>query len=88
MTVVQGKLRFMPIICIYVTYVTISLMYDCMFFSFSNHYQMFCSLVLSNKVKLSSLLYHYCIDEWIIHVAYEYLVYENFCGGVGQFNLP
>ena len=40
---------------------------------------MFCSLVLSNKVKLSSLFYHYCIDEWIIHVAYEYLVYEDFC---------
>ena len=44
---------------------------------------MFCSLVLSNKVKLSSLFYHYCIDEWIIHLAYEYLVYEDFCGGVG-----
>ena len=45
---------------------------------------MFCSLVLSNKVKLSSLFYHYCIDEWILHVVYEYLVYEDFCGGVGQ----
>ena len=33
MTVVQGKLKSMPIICIYVTYVTISLMYDCMFFN-------------------------------------------------------
>ena len=32
MTVVQGKLKSMPIICIYVTYVTISLMYDCMLF--------------------------------------------------------
>ena len=31
MTVVQGKLKSMPNICIYVTYVTISLMYDCMF---------------------------------------------------------
>ena len=86
MTVVQGKLKSMPIICIYVTYVTISLMYDCMFLTFSKQYQMFCSLVLSNKVKLPSLFYHYCIDEWIIHVAYEYLVYEDFCGGVGQFN--
>ena len=86
MTVVQGKLKSMSIICIYVTYVTISLMYDCMFLTFSKHYQMFCSLVLSNKVKLSSLFYHYCIDEWIIHVAYEYLVYDDFCGGVGQFN--
>ena len=47
---------------------------------------MICSLVLSNKVKLSSLFYHYCNDEWIIHVAYEYLVYDDFCGGVGQFN--
>ena len=47
---------------------------------------MFCSLVLSNKVKLSSLFYHNSIDELIIHVAYEYLVYEDFCGGVGQFN--
>ena len=77
MAVVQGKLKYMPIICIYVTYVTItiSLAYDCMFFlTFSKHYQMFCSLVLSNKVKLSSLFHHYCIDEWIIHVAYEYLV--------------
>ena len=46
---------------------------------------MFCNLVLSNKVKLSSL-FHYCIDEWIIHVASEYRVYEDFCGGVGQFN--
>ena len=87
MTVVQGKLKTMPITCIYVTYVTISLMYDCMFFlTFLKYYQMFCSLVLSNKVKLFSLLYHYCIDEWIIHVAYEYLVYEDFCGGVGHFN--
>ena len=32
MKVVQGKLKHMPIICIYVTNVTISLMYDCMFF--------------------------------------------------------
>ena len=88
MTAVQGKPKSMPIINIYVTYVTICLMYDCMFLTFSNHYQMhmFCSLVLSNKVKLSSLFYHYCINEWNIHVAYEYLVYEDFCGGVGQFN--
>ena len=56
------------------------------FLTFSKHYKMFCSLVLSNKVNLSSLFYHYCIDEWIIHVADEYLVYEDFCGGVGQFN--
>ena len=33
MTVVQGKLKSIPIICVYVTYVTISLMYDCMFFN-------------------------------------------------------
>ena len=85
MTVVQGTLKSMPIICIYVTYVTISLMFVC-FLTFSKHYQMFCSLVLSNKVKLSSLFYHYCIDDWIIHVACEYLVYEDFCGWVGQFN--
>ena len=86
-TVVQGKLKSMPIICIYVTYVTISLMYDCMFFNmFKTLLNVFCSIVLSNKVKLSSLFYHYCIDEWIIHVAYEYLVYEDFRGGVGQFN--
>ena len=32
MTVMQGKLKSRPIICIYVTYVTISIMYDCMFF--------------------------------------------------------
>ena len=75
-----------PIICIYVTYVTISIMYDCMFFKISKHYEMFFSLVLSCKVILSSLLYHYCIDEWSIHVAYENLVSEDFCGGVGQFN--
>ena len=86
MTVVQGKLKSMPIICIYVTYVTISFIMIVCFLTFSKHYQMFCSLVLSNKVKFSSLFYHYCIDEWIIHVAYEYLVYEDFCGGVGQFN--
>ena len=73
MTVVQGKLKYMPIICIFVTYVTISIMYDCMFFLFSKHYQMFAAL--SSKKILSSLFYHYCIDEWIIHVAYEYLVY-------------
>ena len=83
MTVVQGKLKSMPIICIYVTYVTISPMYDCMFFNIfktpSNVLQPF----LTNKVILSSLFYHYCIDEWIIHVAYEYLIYEDFCGGVG-----
>ena len=85
MTVVQGKLKSMSIICIYVTYVTISRMIVCVL-TFSKHYQMFCSLVLSNKVKLSSLFYNYCIDEWIIHVAYEYLVYEDFCGGIGQFN--
>ena len=85
-TVVQGKLKSMPIICIYVTYVTISLMYDCMFFNIFKTLTMFCSLVLSNKVKLSPLFYHYYIDEWIIHVAYEYLVYEDFCGGVWQFN--
>ena len=84
MTVVQGKLKSKPIVCICVTYVTISIMYDFMFF----HYQMFCSLVLSSKMVLSSLFYHHCIDEWIIHVAYEYLVYEDFCGGVRQFNRP
>ena len=74
MTVVQGKLKYRPMICIYVMYVTISIMYDCMFFfTFLKHYQMFYSLVLSSKVILSSLFYYYCIDEWIIHVAYEYL---------------
>ena len=86
MTVVQGKLKSMPIICIYVTCVTISLIMIVCLLTFSKHYQMFCSLVLSNKVKSYSLFYHYCIDEWIIHVAYEYLVYDDFCGGVGQFN--
>ena len=30
--VVQGKLKSRPLTCIYVTYVTISIMYDCMFF--------------------------------------------------------
>ena len=85
MTVVQGKLKRRSIICIYVTYVTISIMHDCFFNIFktlSNVLQPF----LSSKVILSSLFYHYCIDEWIIHVAYEYLVYHYFCGGVGQFN--
>ena len=87
MTVVEGKLKSRPIICIYVTYVTISIMYSCMFYlTFSKHFQMFCSIVLSSKVILSSSFYHYCIDEWIIHVAYEFLVCEDFCGGVGQFN--
>ena len=86
MTVVQRKLKSTPVICIYITYVTISLMYDCMFFNISETLSNVCSLVLSNKVKLSSLFYHYCIDEWIIHVAYEYLVYEDFYGGVGKFN--
>ena len=33
MTVVQGKMKSRPIICMYVTYVTISLMYDCIFFN-------------------------------------------------------
>ena len=47
-----------------------------------------CSLDLSSKVILSSLFYHYSIDGWIIHIAYENLVYEDFCGGVGQFNWP
>ena len=75
MTVVPGKLKSMPIICIYVTYVAISLMYDCMFLTFLKHYQMFCSLVLLNKVKLTSLFYYYCIDEWIINVSYEYLYF-------------
>ena len=32
-TVVQGKLKSRSIICIYVTYVTISIMYNCMFFN-------------------------------------------------------
>ena len=40
MTVVQGKLKSMPIICIYVTCITISIMYDCMFLTVSKHYQM------------------------------------------------
>ena len=86
MTVVQGKLKSMPIIGIYVTYVTISTMYDCMRFNIFKTLSNVCSLVLSSKVILSSLFYHYCIDEWIIHVAYEYLVYDDICGGVGQFN--
>ena len=86
LTVVQGKLKSMPKICIYVTYVTISIMYDCMFFNIFKTLSNVCSLVLSSKMILSCLFYHYCIDEWIIHVAYEYLVYEDFCGGVGQFN--
>ena len=86
MTVVQGKLKSLPIICIYVTYVTISIMCDCMFFNIFMTLSNGCSLALSSKVILSSLFYHYCIDEWIIHVAYEYHVYEDFCGGVGQFN--
>ena len=85
MTVMHGKLKSMPIICIYVTYVTIGLMYDCLFFNIFNTLSNVLQPFLSNKVKLSSLFYHYCIDEWIIHVAYEYLVYEDFCGGVGQF---
>ena len=86
MTVVQGKLKSMPIICIYVTYFTISLMYDCMFFNILKTLSNVLQPCLSNKVKLSSLFYHYCINEWIIQGAYEYLVYEDFCGGVGQFN--
>ena len=80
----QGKLESVPIIFIYVTYVTISIMYDCMFFNIFKTLSIVCSLVLSSKVILSSLFYHYCIDEWIIHAAYEYLVYEDFFGGVGQ----
>ena len=86
MTVVQGKLKSMPIICIYVTYVTISIMYDCMIFNFFKTLSNVCSLVLSSKVILSSLFYHFCIDEWNIQVAFEDLVYLDFCGGVGQFN--
>ena len=31
-TVVKGKLKFRPIICIYVMYVTISIRYGCFFF--------------------------------------------------------
>ena len=50
MTVVQGKLKARPIICIYVTYVIISIMYDCMFLTLLKHYQMSYSLVLSNIV--------------------------------------
>ena len=84
MSVVQGKLKYMPINCMYVTYVTIIIMDDCMcFFIIFKTLSSVCSLVLSSKVILSSLFYHYCIDEWIIHVADEYLVYEDFCGGVG-----
>ena len=76
----------MPIICIYVTYVTISIMYNRMFFNFFKTLLNVCSLLSSGKVIFSSLFYHYCIDEWIIYVAYEYLVHEDFCCGVGQFN--
>ena len=47
MAVVQGKLKSMPIICIYVTYVTISIMYDCM--AFSKNYQMFAALFYQVK---------------------------------------
>ena len=82
MTVVQGELKSTSIICIYVTYVTISIMYNCiMFFNIFNTLSNVCSPVLSSKKNLPSLFYHYCIDEGIIHVAYEYLVYEDFCGG-------
>ena len=76
----------MPIICIYVTHVIISIMYDCMFFNIFKTLSNVRSLVLSSKVIVSSLFYQYCIDEWIIHVTYEYLVYEEFCGGVAKFN--
>ena len=76
----------MPIICIFVTYVTIGIMYDCFFFNIFKSLSNVCSLVLSSKVILSSLFYPYCIDEWFIHVAYKYPVYEDFCEGVGQFN--
>ena len=71
---------------IYVTYVTNNIMFDCMFFNICKTLSNVYSLVLLSKVILSSLFYHFCIYEWIIHVAYEYLVYEDFCGGVGQFN--
>ena len=63
MTVVQGKLKSMPIIFIYVTYVTISIMYDCMFFNIFKTLSNVCSRVLLSRVILSSLVYHYCIDE-------------------------
>ena len=49
---------------------------------------MFCSIFLSNKVIQASSFYHYRIDEWFKYVAYRYLVYEDFCRGVGQFNWP
>ena len=61
MTVVQGKLKSMPIICIYVTYVTISLMYDCMFFkifkTLSNVLQP-CFIKLSEIILLILSLLH------------------------------
>ena len=70
MTVVQEKLKSTPIICIYVTYVTISIMCDCMFFNIFKPLSNVCSLVLSNKVILSYLFYHYCIDEWIMNILF------------------
>ena len=51
MTVVQEKLKSMPIICIHVTDVTISLMYDCMFFNinFQNTFKKFAAVFYQIK---------------------------------------
>ena len=47
MKVVQGKLKSMPIMCIYVTYDTISTMYNCMFFKlFKNTIKCFTALFI------------------------------------------
>ena len=54
MTVVQGKLKSMPIICIYVTYVTISLMYDCMFF---NIFKTLSNVMQPCLIKLSEIIF-------------------------------
>ena len=84
MTVMKEKLKSRPIICVYVMYVTIR--YDCMFFNIFKTLSNVLQPVLSNKVILAKSFHHYCIDEWIMHVAYEYLVYKDFCRGVVQFN--
>ena len=54
MNVVQGKLKSMPIICIYVTYFTIGLMYDCMVF---NIFKTLSSVLQPCFIKLSEIIF-------------------------------
>ena len=85
MTVVQRKLKSMPIICIYVMYVTISIMYDCCFFNIFKTLSNIAALFYEEKIYYPPYFITTALMSGV-YVAYEYLVYEDFCGGLEQFN--